>query len=87
MTMIQPSTLEGSRTGRVTRLLCGVAFYVVFFVTFLYAIGFVEGLLVPEAIDTGTDVPTSEALLVDVLVTTAYIFVGIFLEERSDSSD
>ena len=63
MTMIQPSTLEGSRTGRVTRLLCGVAFYVVFFVTFLYAIGFVEGLLVPEAIDTGTDVPRRRGTL------------------------
>jgi hypothetical protein len=86
MTMIQPSTLEASRTGRFTRLLCGGAFYVVFFFTFLYAIGFVEGLLVPEAIDTGTAVPRGEALLVDFLVTTAYILVGIFLEERSNSS-
>ena len=72
MTMIQPSTVEGSQTGRFTRLLCGVAFYVVFFFTFLYAIGFVEGLVVPKTIDTGAVVPLAEALIVNVLLMSVF---------------
>ena len=54
MSMIQPSTLGRSHTGRFDQdLLCGVAFYVVFFFAFFCAIGLVESLLVPKAIDTG----------------------------------
>lgn len=44
----------------------GVASYIVFFVTFLYAIGFVEGMVVPKHIDSGAVGPISEALLVNV---------------------
>ncbi len=44
----------------------GVASYIVFFVTFLYAIGFVEGMLVPKHIDSGAVGPISEALLVNL---------------------
>jgi methanethiol S-methyltransferase len=68
MTMIQRSTEEASQIGRFTALLYGLVAYVVFFLTFLYAIGFVEGLLVPKAIDTGTTVSMSEALVVDLLL-------------------
>jgi protein-S-isoprenylcysteine O-methyltransferase Ste14 len=68
MTMIQRSTGAGSHIGRFTGLLYGVVAYAVFFVTFLYAVGFVEGLLVPKTIDTGADAPLSEALVVDLLL-------------------
>jgi methanethiol S-methyltransferase len=68
MTTIQRSTEEASQIGRVTALLYGLVAYAVFLVTFLYAIGFVEGLLVPKAIDSGTVVPISEALVVDLLL-------------------
>ncbi len=54
--------------GRFIAFLYGLASYVVFFVTFLYAIGFVEGLWVPKTIDTGTVVSLTEALVVDVLL-------------------
>ena len=53
---------------RFIAFLYGLAAYVVFFFTFLYAIGFVEGLLVPKAIDTGVVVPMTEALIVNVLL-------------------
>jgi protein-S-isoprenylcysteine O-methyltransferase Ste14 len=68
MTMIQHSAREGSQIGRFTALLYGLVAYAVFFVTFLYAVGFVEGLLVPKDIDTGTAAPMSEALIVDLLL-------------------
>jgi methanethiol S-methyltransferase len=54
--------------GRLVAFLYGVASYVLFFVTILYAIGFGEGLLVPKAIDTGPVVSTGEAIIVNLLL-------------------
>ena len=58
--------------GRFIALLYGLASYVVFFVTFLYAIGFVEGLVVPKTIDSGTVVPMAEAIVVNLLLMSAF---------------
>jgi protein-S-isoprenylcysteine O-methyltransferase Ste14 len=54
--------------GRLAAFLYGIAAYVVFFVTFLYAIGFVSGFVVPKTIDTGTAAPLVEALVVNLLL-------------------
>src|SRR5258705_2502526 len=54
--------------GRMLALAYGLAAYLVFLVTFLYAIGFVSGLVVPKTVDTGTVVPVAEALLVNILL-------------------
>jgi len=54
--------------GRLLGFLYGLAAYLVFFVTILYAIGFVTGLFVPKTIDTGTVVPLAEALIVNLLL-------------------
>jgi len=53
---------------RLTAFMYGLAAYLVFFVTFLYAIGFVSGLVVPKTIDTGAIVPLAEAFIVNVLL-------------------
>jgi protein-S-isoprenylcysteine O-methyltransferase Ste14 len=54
--------------GRIFALVYGAAAYLVFLGTFLYAIGFVIGLLVPKTVDTGSVVPIDEALVVNVLL-------------------
>ena len=52
--------------GRFIAFLYGLISYAIFLVTFLYAIGFVSGLVVPKTIDTGAVLPTAEALIVNV---------------------
>ena len=58
--------------GRLLGFLYGLAAYLVFFGTILYAIGFVTGLIVPKTIDTGTVVPLAEALIVNLLLMTLF---------------
>jgi protein-S-isoprenylcysteine O-methyltransferase Ste14 len=53
---------------RFIAFLYGLASYVAFFATILYAIGFVCGLVVPKTIDTGMVVPVAEALIVNLLL-------------------
>jgi len=54
--------------GRIVAFLYGVVAYVFFFVTFLYAIGFVEDLVVPTTIDTGLSAPTMQALIINLIL-------------------
>ncbi|RXG88904.1 methanethiol S-methyltransferase [Bradyrhizobium zhanjiangense] len=60
--------VAGSRIFKVVALLYGIAAYLVFFVTILYAIGFLMGLVVPKTIDTGTATPPVEAVIVNLLL-------------------
>jgi len=54
--------------GKILAFLYGLTAYLIFFVTFLYAIGFTSGLVVPKTIDTGPVVPIEEALILDILL-------------------
>jgi protein-S-isoprenylcysteine O-methyltransferase Ste14 len=73
MTQTQAITQElDSPAGRFIALLYGLAAYVAFFVTILYAIGFVSGLAVPKTIDTGTVVPIAQALIVNLLLMSVF---------------
>ncbi|HUQ36751.1 MAG TPA: isoprenylcysteine carboxylmethyltransferase family protein [Aestuariivirga sp.] len=58
--------------GRFIAFLYGLAAYAVFFVTFLYAVGFVTGLVVPKTIDSGTAVSAMEAIFVNLLLMSAF---------------
>ncbi len=53
---------------RVIALIYGVAAYVLFFLTFLYAIAFVGDFLVPKTIDFGTRGDLATAIVIDLIV-------------------
>jgi methanethiol S-methyltransferase len=54
--------------GRIIAFLYGLAAYLVFLGTFIYAIGFVTGMIVPKTIDVGPIAPVEEALVIDILL-------------------
>jgi methanethiol S-methyltransferase len=58
--------------GRFIALLYGLVAYVVFFITVLYAIGFVSGLGVSKTIDSGPFGPALQAIVVNLLLMTLF---------------
>ena len=53
---------------RIFSFCFGLAAYAIFLGTFLYAIGFVAGVAMPKGLDSGTVVPTIEAVVIDILL-------------------
>jgi methanethiol S-methyltransferase len=63
---------QGGLLGRLLALLYGVVSYLIFFVTFLYAIGFVEDLVVPRTIDIGPVTPWPQALVINLVLMSVF---------------
>jgi protein-S-isoprenylcysteine O-methyltransferase Ste14 len=53
---------------RLFAVVYGGMCYLIFLAAFLYAIGFVGNLVVPKSIDTGSPLPTVEAVTLDLLL-------------------
>ncbi|WP_068165501.1 methanethiol S-methyltransferase [Rhodococcus phenolicus] len=60
------TTHTASRPARTLMTAYGMLAYAAFAVVFLYAIGWVEGLVVPRTIDDGPTAPATVAVLVDL---------------------
>jgi methanethiol S-methyltransferase len=53
---------------RIVALIYGALCYAFFFVTFLYALAFVENAYVPRTIDVGPQAPLTEALIINLVL-------------------
>lgn len=53
---------------RSAALCYGLVAYLIFLVSFLYAVGFVSGMIVPKTIDTGPASPLSSALVINLVL-------------------
>lgn len=62
---------------RATVFAYGVLSYAVFFLTFVYAVGFIGNLVVPKSLDSGRQGSIAVAVLIDVLL------LGIFAAQHS----
>jgi methanethiol S-methyltransferase len=71
---------QGRLTGRIFAFFYGIAAYLIFFVTFLYAVGFVEGLGVPKTIDVGRGAPAAPMLQTLIL---NVVLMSIFAVQHS----
>ena len=54
--------------GRIIAFVYGLVCYLIFLLAFLYAIGFVGNIVVPKSIDTGTEGPLVQSLIVNGLL-------------------
>jgi methanethiol S-methyltransferase len=57
---------------RIAIFAYGIVAYLIFFIVFLYAIGFIGGFAVPTMLDGIPDAPLSKALLVDLALLSAF---------------
>jgi protein-S-isoprenylcysteine O-methyltransferase Ste14 len=78
--------IKGTRIARAVAFAYGVISYAIFFVTFLYAIGFVTGLMVPKTIDSGPVAPTIEAVIVNMLLMSLFAIQHSVMARRQFKS-
>src|SRR5262249_53567849 len=63
--------------GRVAAVIYGIASYLVFFCSLLYAVAFIGNYLVPKSIDVGSEGGLAQSILIDVAL------LGVFAIQHS----
>jgi protein-S-isoprenylcysteine O-methyltransferase Ste14 len=63
--------------GRVAAVIYGIASYLVFFCSYLYAVAFIGNYLVPKSIDVGSEGGLAQSILIDVML------LGVFAVQHS----
>ena len=80
--VISPA-MPGNRMVRFTAFMFGAVAYLTFLFTILYAIGFVSGLVVPKAIDTGAKSPVFEAMIVNLALMSLFAIQHSVMARKS----
>ena len=64
---------------RLIIFLYGILCYIFFFITFLYAIGFVTNIYVPKSIDSGIAVSTTKAIITNMILLSLFALQHIIM--------
>jgi protein-S-isoprenylcysteine O-methyltransferase Ste14 len=85
MSQVQSIRQEPSatRTSKIIAFLYGIVAYAAFFVTILYAIGFIMGVGVPKDINTGTVTSTAKALVVNLILMSVFAIQHSVMARKS----
>ena len=75
--------IPGNRLAEFTAFLFGGVAYLTFLFTILYAIGFVSGLVVPKAIDTGPESGIFEAIVVNLALMSLFAIQHSVMARKS----
>jgi protein-S-isoprenylcysteine O-methyltransferase Ste14 len=67
---------------RILSACFGLVAYAMFLLAFLYAVGFVEGMIVPKDINTGDIEPTISAVVIDILLLSLFALQHSLMARR-----
>ncbi|MGK7921161.1 MAG: methanethiol S-methyltransferase [Trichodesmium sp.] len=68
---------------RILAFIYGLTCYIIFFITFIYAIGFIGNLIVPKTLDSDLNASLIESILIDVLLIAVFAIQHSLMARQS----